>query len=88
MVCVTLALRASLTTRSIQPCRDAWDSVKGTSKEDAQKKYVEALLEVRFISISVKPSINIIHFALLCTQILNKTDNEESKKYIAEIEAA
>ncbi|KAG7089438.1 hypothetical protein E1B28_011123 [Marasmius oreades] len=44
---------------------DAWNSVKGTSKEDAQKLYVEKLLE-----------------------ILKKADNEEAKKYIAEIEAA
>ena len=29
--------------------RDAWDSVKGTSKEDAQKKYVAKLLEVRTV---------------------------------------
>ncbi|KII85130.1 hypothetical protein PLICRDRAFT_31919 [Plicaturopsis crispa FD-325 SS-3] len=44
---------------------DAWNGVKGTSKEDAQAKYVEKLLE-----------------------ILAKADSEESKKYIAEIEAA
>ncbi|KAK7050850.1 acyl-CoA-binding protein (ACBP)/diazepam binding inhibitor (DBI)/endozepine (EP) [Paramarasmius palmivorus] len=44
---------------------DAWNSVKGTSTEDAQKNYVEKLLE-----------------------ILKKADTEESKKYIAEIEAA
>lgn len=29
--------------------RDAWESVKGTSKEDAQKAYVAKLLEVRFL---------------------------------------
>ncbi|KAL0579046.1 acyl-CoA-binding protein (ACBP)/diazepam binding inhibitor (DBI)/endozepine (EP) [Marasmius crinis-equi] len=44
---------------------DAWDSVKGTSQEEAHQKYVEKLLE-----------------------ILKKTDTEESKKFIAEIEAA
>jgi len=44
---------------------DAWKKVEGTSKEDAQAKYVELLLEV-----------------------LKKADNEQSKKYIAEIEAA
>ncbi|KAJ8072328.1 acyl-CoA-binding protein (ACBP)/diazepam binding inhibitor (DBI)/endozepine (EP) [Marasmius tenuissimus] len=44
---------------------DAWDSVKGTSTDEAQQKYVEKLLE-----------------------ILKKADNEESKKYAAEIEAA
>ena len=27
--------------------RDAWDGVKGTSKEEAQKKYVELLCGVR-----------------------------------------
>ena len=30
--------------------RDAWESVKGTSKEAAQKAYVDKFLEVRFIS--------------------------------------
>ncbi|THV07268.1 Acbp from Moniliophthora Perniciosa [Dendrothele bispora CBS 962.96] len=44
---------------------DAWNGVKGTSKEEAMKKYVEALLE-----------------------ILKKTENEEAKKYVAELEAA
>ncbi|EMD33989.1 hypothetical protein CERSUDRAFT_86758 [Gelatoporia subvermispora B] len=44
---------------------DAWDSVKGVSKEDAWAKYVEKLLE-----------------------ILNRVGDEESKKYVAEIEAA
>ncbi|KAI0635627.1 acyl-CoA-binding protein [Trametes polyzona] len=44
---------------------DAWESVKGTSKEEAYAKYVEKLIE-----------------------ILKRADTEESKKYIAEIEAA
>ncbi|KAF5337930.1 hypothetical protein D9758_013106 [Tetrapyrgos nigripes] len=44
---------------------DAWDSVKGTSKEDAMTEYVKAFKE-----------------------LLEKTNNEESKKYIAEIDAA
>ncbi|KAL1940298.1 hypothetical protein VTO73DRAFT_9250 [Trametes versicolor] len=44
---------------------DAWKSVEGTSKEDAQTKYVEKLLE-----------------------ILKRADSEESKKFVAEIEAA
>ncbi|EAU85363.1 hypothetical protein CC1G_07057 [Coprinopsis cinerea okayama7 len=44
---------------------DAWESVKGTSKEDSWKAYVEKLLE-----------------------ILNKVGDEDSKKYVAEIEAA
>ncbi|RXW23295.1 hypothetical protein EST38_g2570 [Candolleomyces aberdarensis] len=44
---------------------DAWDSVKGTSKEDAWKAYVERFIE-----------------------ILKSVDDAESKKYIAEIEAA
>ncbi|KAJ2918458.1 hypothetical protein MD484_g1963, partial [Candolleomyces efflorescens] len=44
---------------------DAWDSVKGTSKEDSWKKYVDKL-----------------------TEILNNVNDDESKKYIAEIEAA
>ncbi|OCH93033.1 acyl-CoA-binding protein [Obba rivulosa] len=43
---------------------DAWDSVKGVSKEEAWTKYVEKLLE-----------------------ILNRVGDEESKKYVAEIEA-
>ncbi|KAG9104445.1 hypothetical protein FRC06_002391 [Ceratobasidium sp. 370] len=44
---------------------DAWKSVEGTSKEDAQKKYVEYLLEV-----------------------LGRNDNEDAKKWVAEIESA
>ncbi|KAK1231702.1 acyl-CoA-binding protein (ACBP)/diazepam binding inhibitor (DBI)/endozepine (EP) [Marasmius sp. AFHP31] len=44
---------------------DAWDSVKGTSQDEAQQKYVEKLIE-----------------------ILQKADNEDAKKYAAEIEAA
>jgi len=44
---------------------DAWKSVEGTSKEDAQKKYVEHLLE-----------------------ILEKNDNEDAKKWVAEIQSA
>ncbi|TFK33221.1 acyl CoA binding protein-domain-containing protein [Crucibulum laeve] len=49
---------------------NAWDSVKGTSKEDAYAKYVEKLLE-----------------ASLRNFILKKHP-EESKEYIAQIEAA
>ncbi|KIY43971.1 acyl-CoA-binding protein [Fistulina hepatica ATCC 64428] len=44
---------------------DAWAEVKGVSKEEAWKKYVEKLIE-----------------------ILNRAGDEQSKKYIAEIEAA
>ncbi|KAF6759883.1 hypothetical protein DFP72DRAFT_884509 [Ephemerocybe angulata] len=44
---------------------DAWKKVEGTSKEDAQKLYVEKFLE-----------------------ILEKSDDESSKKHIAEIKAA
>ncbi|KAJ8519053.1 hypothetical protein ONZ45_g3944 [Pleurotus djamor] len=44
---------------------DAWKEVEGTSKEEAQKKYVEKLKE-----------------------ILEKAGTEESKKFIAEIDAA
>jgi len=44
---------------------DAWKKVEGKSKEDAQKAYVDKLLE-----------------------ILKGADNEEAKKYVAEIEAA
>ncbi|KDR78839.1 hypothetical protein GALMADRAFT_244437 [Galerina marginata CBS 339.88] len=44
---------------------DAWTSVKGVSKEEAYKKYVDKLLE-----------------------ILKTAGDEESKKHIAEIEAA
>ncbi|KAI0789848.1 acyl-CoA-binding protein [Abortiporus biennis] len=44
---------------------DAWNSVKGTSTEEAQKLYVEKLLE-----------------------ILKRVNDEESKKFIAEIESA
>ncbi|KZP31799.1 acyl-CoA-binding protein [Athelia psychrophila] len=44
---------------------DAWNSVKGTTKEDAWAKYVEELLK-----------------------LLKSHDTEESKKAIAEIEAA
>ncbi|KIJ51432.1 hypothetical protein M422DRAFT_158044 [Sphaerobolus stellatus SS14] len=44
---------------------DAWNAIKGTSKEDAQKAYVEKLLK-----------------------ILKAGEDEESKKYVAEIEAA
>jgi len=44
---------------------DAWDKVKGTSKEVAWEKYVDKLLT-----------------------ILKGVDDEASKKYVAEIEAA
>ncbi|KAJ2926862.1 hypothetical protein H1R20_g10254, partial [Candolleomyces eurysporus] len=44
---------------------DAWESVKGTSKEDAWKAYVDKFIE-----------------------ILKSVDDADSKKYIAEIEAA
>ncbi|KAJ3503708.1 hypothetical protein NLJ89_g8313 [Agrocybe chaxingu] len=44
---------------------DAWTSVKGVSKEEAWKLYVEKLIE-----------------------ILTAAGDEESKKHIAEIEAA
>jgi len=44
---------------------DAWKSVEGTSKEDAQKLYVEKLLK-----------------------ILESTADDESKKYIDEINNA
>ncbi|KAL1739013.1 acyl-CoA-binding protein [Schizophyllum fasciatum] len=44
---------------------DAWTEVKGTSKEDAQDKYVKKLIE-----------------------ILERAGDEQSKKYIAELEAA
>ncbi|WVQ82702.1 hypothetical protein IAT38_004834 [Cryptococcus sp. DSM 104549] len=43
----------------------AWKAIEGTSKEDAQKKYVELLKEM-----------------------LSKSDDAESKKYLAELEAA
>jgi len=35
--------------------RTAWEEVKGTSKEDAQKKYVVKLLEVRFLLNAYRP---------------------------------
>ncbi|KAJ7270799.1 acyl-CoA-binding protein [Mycena rebaudengoi] len=44
---------------------DAWEGVKGTSKEEAWKKYVEKLLE-----------------------ILKAAGDDDSKKYVAEIESA
>jgi len=72
--------------------RDAWDSVKGTSKEDAMTKYVEALLQVCSVLTASNNGITVIGWSssinFLLAQILKKNENEESKKYIAEIEAA
>lgn len=57
--------------------RDAWDSVKGTSKEDAQKAYVDALVKVRFIlsnltgSCRVRASQHRVPRLLLPSQVLS-----------------
>jgi len=66
--------------------RDAWDSVKGTTVDDAQQKYVEKLLDVS--QHLIKRSTHAYYFLLSLQQILKKTENEDSKKYAAEIEAA
>lgn len=66
--------------------RDAWDSVKGTSKETCYEKYVEQLLAVSVIGLAARrPTGSLVSDSL---QLLKKADNEESKKAIAEIEAA
>ena len=40
-------IRTAPSIEHIPVSRDAWKGVEGTSKEDAQAKYVEKLLEVR-----------------------------------------
>ncbi|KAG9124888.1 hypothetical protein FRC07_009850 [Ceratobasidium sp. 392] len=52
---------------------DAWKGVEGTSKEDAQKKYVELLLEAS---------------ALNSYTILKKSEDADAKKWVGEIENA
>ena len=57
--------------------RDAWNSVKGTLKEEAEKKYVEKLIQVLSIYLEVSWSIRLIpspsYFKPLKTMIPRKT---------------
>lgn len=69
--------------RNFSAFRDAWDSVKGTSKEDAYKKYVEKFLEVMLC-----PLMTPIASSSTSFQVLDAAGDEQSKKYIAEVNAA
>ena len=71
---------------------DAWTSVKGTSKEDAYKAYVD-----RFIQVRLSPTICLCaliaqseHARKLTytVQILEAAGDDASKKYIEEIKSA
>lgn len=64
--------------------RDAWKSVEGTTKEAAQAKYVELLLEVRKISCS--PAQLPLTSASPLTQVLRAQESEDGKKYLKELE--
>lgn len=57
--------------------------MEGVSKEEAQAKYVERLLEARLLLRSAYDKL-----IRETPQILKRTDDEVSKKYVAEIEAA
>ncbi|KAG8729369.1 hypothetical protein FRC12_021027 [Ceratobasidium sp. 428] len=61
---------------------DAWKGVEGTSKEEAHKAYVERLLGA---SALVSGGNSYLHRPL---KVLNKSDDADAKKWVAEIESA
>ena len=70
---------------TVRAPRNAWDSVKGTSKEEARELYVKKLVEVRR-----SPSW-IVNYSLTkladYVQILEAVDDADAKKYLAELQA-
>jgi hypothetical protein len=67
--------------------RDAWNERKGTSKEEAWKKYVEKLLAVRLLMCSHKMSKR-ADPTNTPLQVLEAAETEEAKVYIEQIKAA
>jgi hypothetical protein len=63
------------------PSRDAWNNLRGTSKEDARGKYIKRVTHVRYsIELEPPPTPPIL-------QLLEGIENEETKKWLGEIEA-
>ena len=81
---------------------EAWNKVKGSSKEDAHKAYVEKLKQVRPLihsvspprsPVSLSPAHSLMHpcllFALISmVQILSSAPGAEAEAYLKDLESA
>jgi hypothetical protein len=75
-------LRVSDVCKSQHTFRDAWNSVKGTSKEKAHEEYVKCFTEVSSLTLFLDRGVDCEY------QVFKKADSEDAKKHIAEVEGA
>lgn len=67
-------------------CRDAWDAIKGKSKDEAKAEYVEVLKDVSHDH-PFDP-IGLLLMRPITQQTLKTNDSTEAQSYIKEIDDA
>lgn len=65
------------------PFRDAWKDAEGLPAKDAREKYTQELIKVSYEILYI-----FLFLRVYAPKVLKRVDDEQSKKYIAEIEAA